>query len=99
MSSLRLLRRAFGFATGKEAFLNPSNYTNELKPINRTPKQLIYRVMDLKGELIGPKPNVDSKLLNRIYRTMIYTEEMDKILLKAKGQGIEVLMQARYRFT
>ena len=98
MQVMRLLRRA-NFSGAKDSFLNPTNYTNTLQPINKSPKQLIYRVIDLQGELVGKKADVDSKLLNRIYRTMIYTEEMDTILLKAKGQGIYVLMQARFHST
>jgi hypothetical protein len=49
---------------------------------------LIYRVIDLEGKLVGKRVAIDPKILNRVYRTMIYTDEMDTILLKAKGQGI-----------
>lgn len=72
--------------------MNDANYSNNLQPVNKTPKQLIFRVIDLKGDLIGKKTEIDKTLLNRIYRTMIYTEEMDMILLMAKGQGIWLLM-------
>lgn len=58
------------------------------------PKQLIYRVIDLEGNPIGndkQAESIDKALLNRIYEKMIYTEEMDTILLKAKGQGKEYI--------
>jgi len=99
MRALSLFRRALKFSTAKESFLDATNYTNNLEPVNKSPKQLIYRVIDLQGDLVGKKANIDGRLLNRIYRTMIYTEEMDTILLKAKGQGNSVFIQVRFHST
>lgn len=75
--------QAFGFSS----FQNEANYTTELKAINKVPQILTYRVMDLKGDLVAQKPNIPGEILNKMLKTMIYTEEMDHILLKAKGQG------------
>ncbi len=63
------------------------------------PKQLIYRVIDLEGNTVAKVPEIDKKTVNKIYRQMIYTEEMDTVLLQAKGQGRVRVMQERYRST
>lgn len=90
MRQLMPTMRRFLSTTPQFSFMDPNNYTNELKTVSRVPKQLIYRVIDLEGNLVSDGKSVagiDKGLLNRIYEKMIYTEEMDTILLKAKGQG------------
>lgn len=62
--------QAFGFSS----FQNEANYTTELKAINKVPQILTYRVMDLKGDLVGQEPNIPGDILTRMLKTMIYTE-------------------------
>lgn len=55
-----------------------------------------YRAYDLNGNLLDNNVKYDLEYMNKILKGMIYIDEMDTILLKVKGQGINILSQEKY---
>lgn len=58
-----------------------------------------YRAFDLEGKLLDKSIKYDLDYMHKILRAMIYIDEMDSILLKVKGQGNKLLIQAKYLST
>lgn len=55
-------------------------------------------MIGLDGRLISKVADkIDTQLFTKIYEKMIYTEEVDNILLMSKGQGASTLIQGKSR--
>lgn len=78
-------------------FKDFTNITNKIEVLNRVQEVPVFRMIGLDGKLISKHaPQIDNELFTRIYEKMIFTEEMDNILLMSKGQGECLCMQAKY---
>lgn len=73
-------------------------YTNEIKPQDCFEKIPTFRAYDLDGKLVNKNIKYDCDELAKILKTMIFVDEMDDILLKVKGQGSSIIIQAKSLF-
>ena len=70
-------------------FRDFTHVTNKISVLNKVNEIPVYRMIGLDGKLISkPKDKINLELFTKIYEKMIFTEEMDNILLMSKGQGI-----------
>ena len=90
-----------GFCQGKcnIPFKDFTSLTYSMTPRNKVEEIPVFRMIGLDGTLKSKPPtSIDYDLFNRVYQKMIYTEEMDNILLMSKGQGITTFTQEKSPF-